>query len=157
MVQNDPFAEATIAETWSQYFLMTIVQTLGVSPSQGVEMIGRNFTPLGAMLSKGLPNAGFFLVRRLCQALYHSTAHMLTLFERDVHNNLAVLAALQQGITSQDREVSVMLMYVPFVIVVHCRFPLYFVNLKVLIKIQKDMIVERVLISTFVFLICFYL
>jgi hypothetical protein len=134
MVQNDPFAEATIAETWSQYFLMTIVQTLGVSPSQGVEMIGRNFTPLGAMLSKGLPNAGFFLVRRLCQALYHSTAHMLTLFERDVHNNLAVLAALQQGITSQDREVSVMLMYVPFVIVVHCRFPLYFVNLKVLIK-----------------------
>jgi len=108
------------------------------------------------MLSKGLPNAGFFLVRRLCQALYHSTAHMLTLFERDVHNNLAVLAALQQGITSQDREVSVMLMYVPFVIVVHCRFPLYFCELKSVDQ-KKDMIVERVLISTFVFFICFYL
>ena len=149
MVQNDPFAEATIAETWSQYFLMTIVQTLGVSPSQGVEMIGRNFTPLGAMLSKGLPNAGFFLVRRLCQALYHSTAHMLTLFERDVHNNLAVLAALQQGITSQDREVSVMLMYVPFVIVV-LSISFILCELKSVDQ-KKDMIVERVLISTFVF------
>jgi len=101
---RDPFVEPSKTTQWNTFFLMTLVQSIGVSPENGYEMMGANFENLGKLLRSGVPNSGFFLVRRLCQAMYHSTGHMLVLFESDVQNNIAVLAALQMGILSDDRE-----------------------------------------------------
>jgi hypothetical protein len=108
---RDPFVEPTRCSQWNTFFLMTIVQSIGVSAENGYDMMGPNFESFGNLLRQGVPNSGFFLVKRLCQAMYHSTAHMVRLFEQDVQNNMVVLAALQMGILSTDREVSVMLMH----------------------------------------------
>ena len=110
---RDPFIEPTVAATWQQYFLIVIVTALGVSPEQGFDLMGGNtFSKLGEILMKGVPNSGFFLVKRFCQAMYHTTGHMLKLFEKDVSNNLTVLSVLQNGVLSEDREVSVLLMHI---------------------------------------------
>ena len=112
ILARDPFSEPTKATQWSTYFLMTIVQSMGVSPESGYQLMGPNFAELGSMLQRGVPNSGFFLVRRLCQTMYHGTAHMLRLFEEDIQNNLAVLNAFRTGIASEDRETSVMSMHI---------------------------------------------
>ena len=107
---RDPFTEPGKCPNWHTFWLMSIVQTMGMPPENGMEMIGPNFSVLGKILQTGVPNSGFHLVKRLLQGMYHSTYHMVKLFEADKKNSGYVLVALQNGIASEDRETAVMIL-----------------------------------------------
>ncbi len=107
---RDPFVEPNRCQNWATFWLMTVVQTMGVSPESGIEVVGMpDFRALGAVLRAGAPNSGFYLVRRLLQSMYHNTAHMSRLFEADKKHSGYVLVALQNGILSEDRDTAVMI------------------------------------------------
>lgn len=106
---RDPFMEPNRCQNWETFWLMTVVQTMGLSPESGIDVVGSpDFRALGAVLRTGVPNSGFYLVRRLLQGMYHSTSHMAKLFEGDKTRSGDVLVALQNGILSEDRDTAVM-------------------------------------------------